>query len=203
MRPTWTLAGHLQAVRFGLASGGVCPAAASPRRWCALTAPFHPCHPPFTWDGGFGGMFLWHFPAGFPGSISRPPCPRCPDFPQGQCPRSYSTCAFNGSEGPATAKVRPPFLAATQERLGPAAACTAALMDLGRDGDTRFHQATARQAHARLTPLQSAPEVDDDGVEQWRRRARRRDLHGRVGPAQFRARGKRRSSQASRTTVLT
>src|SRR6266581_4042936 len=42
-RPTWTSAGHLQAVLFGLASGGVCPAAASPRRWCALTAPFHPC----------------------------------------------------------------------------------------------------------------------------------------------------------------
>src|SRR5207244_8753314 len=44
-RPTWTSAGNLQAVLFGLASGGVCPAAASPRRWCALTAPFHPCRP--------------------------------------------------------------------------------------------------------------------------------------------------------------
>src|SRR6476620_2637442 len=22
-----------------------------------------------------GGLFLWHFPAGFPGSIPRPPCP--------------------------------------------------------------------------------------------------------------------------------
>src|SRR5215207_2998394 len=43
LRPTWTLAGHLQAVLLGLAPGGVCPAAASPRRWCALTAPFHPC----------------------------------------------------------------------------------------------------------------------------------------------------------------
>ena len=42
-RPTWTSAGNLQAVLFGLASSGVCPAAASPRRWCALTAPFHPC----------------------------------------------------------------------------------------------------------------------------------------------------------------
>jgi len=42
-RPTWTSAGYLLAVPFGLASSGVCPAAASPRRWCALTAPFHPC----------------------------------------------------------------------------------------------------------------------------------------------------------------
>src|SRR3712207_7310595 len=44
-RPTWTSAGHLRAVRLGLASGGVCLAAASPRRRCALTAPFHPCRP--------------------------------------------------------------------------------------------------------------------------------------------------------------
>jgi hypothetical protein len=28
---------------FGLAPGGVCPAGRSPDRWCALTAPFHPC----------------------------------------------------------------------------------------------------------------------------------------------------------------
>src|SRR3954453_20707825 len=43
MRPTWTLAGNLRTVLLGLASGGVCPAAVSPRRRCALTAPFHPC----------------------------------------------------------------------------------------------------------------------------------------------------------------
>src|SRR3954469_5444931 len=43
VRPTWTLAGNLRTVLLGLASGGVCPAAVSPRRRCALTAPFHPC----------------------------------------------------------------------------------------------------------------------------------------------------------------
>ena len=43
MRPTWTSAGNLQTVLLGLASGGVCLAAVSPRRRCALTAPFHPC----------------------------------------------------------------------------------------------------------------------------------------------------------------
>jgi len=43
VRPTWILAGNLQTILLGLASGGVYPAAASPRRWCALTAPFHPC----------------------------------------------------------------------------------------------------------------------------------------------------------------
>ena len=44
-RPTRTLAGHLQTVLLGLASGGVYLAAASPRRRCALTAPFHPYRP--------------------------------------------------------------------------------------------------------------------------------------------------------------
>src|SRR5688500_2544379 len=44
-RPTWTSAGNLQTVLLGLASGGVCLAAASPRRRCALTAPFQPCLP--------------------------------------------------------------------------------------------------------------------------------------------------------------
>src|SRR5215203_5663300 len=44
-RPTWTSAGNLQAVLLGLASGGVYLAAASPRRRCALTAPFQPCRP--------------------------------------------------------------------------------------------------------------------------------------------------------------
>src|SRR3954466_15118897 len=42
VRPTWTSAGDLRTVLLGLASGGVCPAAVSPRRRCALTAPFHP-----------------------------------------------------------------------------------------------------------------------------------------------------------------
>src|SRR5215212_1281744 len=43
MRPTWTSAGNLRTVLLGLASGGVCLAAVSPRRRCALAAPFHPC----------------------------------------------------------------------------------------------------------------------------------------------------------------
>jgi len=49
VRPTWTSAGNLRTVRLGLASGGVCLAAASPRRRCALTAPFHPCRPTWRW----------------------------------------------------------------------------------------------------------------------------------------------------------
>src|SRR5918997_5233986 len=69
-RPTWTSAGNLQTVLLGLASGGVYLAAASPRRRCALTAPFQPCRPVAaqrpsrTW----AVCFLWHCPAGFPGS---------------------------------------------------------------------------------------------------------------------------------------
>src|SRR4051794_25447521 len=54
---------------LGLAPGGVCPADVSPRRWCALTAPFHPCRRRGNVrPRRLGGLFLWHFPAGFPGS---------------------------------------------------------------------------------------------------------------------------------------
>src|SRR6478672_9447673 len=67
MRPTWTLAGSLQAVLLGLASGGVCLAAVSPRRRCALTAPFHPClcdrrEAP----GAIGGVISVALSRGFP-----------------------------------------------------------------------------------------------------------------------------------------
>src|SRR3954470_4016608 len=76
MRPTWTSAGNLQTVLLGLAPGGVCLAVASPRRRCALTAPFHlclcatqlqprhrPCH------------FCGTFPRVSPGGRYPPPCP--------------------------------------------------------------------------------------------------------------------------------
>src|SRR5947208_4337589 len=70
---------------LGLAPGGVCLAGVSPRRRCALTAPFHPCrrrrHVRLR---RLGGVFLWHFPAGFPGSdLPTTLALRCPDFPRG------------------------------------------------------------------------------------------------------------------------
>ena len=68
MRPTWTSAGNLRTVLLGLAPGGVCLAAASPRRRCALTAPFHPCLCTHSREvSAIGGVFLWHFPAAFAG----------------------------------------------------------------------------------------------------------------------------------------
>src|SRR4028118_147903 len=73
MRPTWTSAGNLQTVLLGLASGGVYLAAVSPRRRRAPTAPLPPR--PRALARAPGGVFLGHFPAGFPGSGSRPPCP--------------------------------------------------------------------------------------------------------------------------------
>lgn len=50
-----------------LAPGGVCRAAVSPRRRCALTAPFHPCLclPAFAF-GPSAVYFLLHFPWGRP-----------------------------------------------------------------------------------------------------------------------------------------
>src|SRR3954462_3590586 len=54
---------------LGLAPGGVCLAGVPPRRRCALTAPFQPCRQRgHVRPRRLGGVFLWHFPAGFPGS---------------------------------------------------------------------------------------------------------------------------------------
>ena len=76
-RPTWTSAGSLQTVPLGLASGGVCRAAASPRRRCALTAPFQPCLPPTAQVRRERGrcVFCGTFPRVSPGRRYRPPCP--------------------------------------------------------------------------------------------------------------------------------
>ena len=50
---------------FDLAPGGVYRAGRSPGRWCALTAPFHPCHAPGN-PGRSAVCSLWHCPAGRP-----------------------------------------------------------------------------------------------------------------------------------------
>ncbi len=84
-------------ILFVLAPDGVYLAAASPRHWCALTAPFHPYRPRASCEapsGGsarlrllaagplltdrlpgceprphdLGGYFLWHFPSAFAAS---------------------------------------------------------------------------------------------------------------------------------------
>jgi len=87
LRPTWTSAGHLQAVPFGLASSGVCPAAASPRRWCALTAPFHPCPPAVHVGRRTSAVcFCGTFPRVSPGRSLDHPALWCPDFPRGLSP---------------------------------------------------------------------------------------------------------------------
>ena len=68
---------------LGLAPGGVCLAGASPRRRCALTAPFHPCRrrrrggrarPPNRPPLG-RCPFCGTFPRVSPGRRYRPPCP--------------------------------------------------------------------------------------------------------------------------------
>jgi hypothetical protein len=81
-RPTWALAGNLQAALLGLASDGVCLAAASPRRRCALTAPFQPCR---TACAALGGVFSVALSRGFPRvGVTDHPALRCPDFPRRQ-----------------------------------------------------------------------------------------------------------------------
>ena len=68
----------------------------SPRKRCALTAPFHPYRPCSLTCGGttLAVYFLWHFPAGFPGWVLPSTLPIwCPDFP-----RSITSVA-NWSDG--------------------------------------------------------------------------------------------------------
>ncbi len=49
---------------LGVAPGGACRADPSPGRWCALTAPFHPCLRPRGVTSAV--CFLLRFPSGFP-----------------------------------------------------------------------------------------------------------------------------------------
>lgn len=73
--------GRAIASLFGLAPGGACSAGRSPDRWCALTAPSHPCRRPrprTTRPERVGGMFLCAFrQLALPGSYPAP-CPAEP-----------------------------------------------------------------------------------------------------------------------------
>ena len=63
-------------ILLGLAPGGVYPAAASPRRWCALTAPFHHClFAAHVWPRHRLCRFCGTFPRVSPGGSYPPPCP--------------------------------------------------------------------------------------------------------------------------------
>src|SRR6201995_4739502 len=63
-------------VLLGLAPGGVCLAAASPRRRCALTAPFHLClYATHMVAAPSAVCFCGTFPRVSPGGRYPPPCP--------------------------------------------------------------------------------------------------------------------------------
>ena len=88
-RSTWTSrhrsAGGRAArlVRFDLAPGGVCRAAQSPGRWCALTAPFHPCLIPPPERQAIGGLLSVALSCESPRlAVSQHPALWSPDLPQ-------------------------------------------------------------------------------------------------------------------------
>ena len=76
---------------FGLAPDGVFQANASPRRRCALTAPFHPCLIPPRPEGrrrAIGGVFSVALSVGSPRlAVSKHPALWCSDFPPPAPPR--------------------------------------------------------------------------------------------------------------------
>ena len=60
---------------------------------------------PTTGTGAIGGVFLWHFPAGFPGSAPRPPCPAVSGLSSKGCLslRDCLACSLDGSGSPGPA----------------------------------------------------------------------------------------------------
>lgn len=69
-------AGHLMPLLFDLSPGGVYQATQLPARWCALTAPFHPCRQ-------VGGLFSVALSLGSPPpGVTRHPALRSSDFPR-------------------------------------------------------------------------------------------------------------------------
>ena len=108
--------GRAIASLFGLAPGGACSAGRSPDRWCALTAPSHPCRRPRpreTRPERVGGMFLCAFrQLALPGSYPAP-CPAEPGLSStssqvrpGQRPRppgglaTFTVARFRATTGP-------------------------------------------------------------------------------------------------------
>jgi hypothetical protein len=86
---------------FDLAPGGVYRAGRSPGRWCALTAPFHPCHAPGS-PGPFGGLFSVALSCGSPRlAVSQHPALWRPDFPRsrrtGTAAAQPTPCTTGGS----------------------------------------------------------------------------------------------------------
>ena len=94
-------AGHLRTEPVRLAPGGVWRAAVSPRRWWALTPPFHPYRPAPPETRRQAVCSLFHFPSafaawGFPSALAL----RCPDFPRTACAaRGHPACKHSVARG--------------------------------------------------------------------------------------------------------
>jgi hypothetical protein len=74
-RPTWSSAGSVIAPAWPCTGWGL-----PGRRVAAAPVRSYRTISPLPAPGSrearrLGGVFLWHFPAGFPGSVPRPPCP--------------------------------------------------------------------------------------------------------------------------------
>ncbi len=90
-------AGRAYGTLFGLAPGGVCRTGLLPDSWCALTAPFHPCHA--LPKKPFGGLLSVALSVGSrrPG-VTWHPALWSPDFPPPYCYGSDRP-ADSGAEG--------------------------------------------------------------------------------------------------------
>ena len=99
-RRTRLLCGPRQRSLLRLAPNGVLPAAASPRRWWALTPPFHPYPRRLRRVFASGGFLSVPLSVGFRRlGFPQRPALRCPDFPRaGESPaRGHPACRPNCS----------------------------------------------------------------------------------------------------------
>src|SRR3954447_6067929 len=107
-------------VLLGLAPGGVCLAAASPRRRCALTAPFHLCLYATQLQSRHRPCLSVALSRGFPRvGVTHRPALWCPDFPRGV----FSPPAVRSAREVIVARPEPPAKpgAATASEHAPAA----------------------------------------------------------------------------------
>ena len=140
-------------ILLGLAPDGVWPAAASPRRWCALTAPFHPCLYAQHVHGRHRRSVSVPLSRGFPRvGVTDRPCPSVSGLSSRVTSRDCVACSSDS-----TPRIKPPDRA-------------------GRSAARPIPRGTARQSGAH-PPGPARPARVESGHARQTEASRRREAH--------------------------
>ena len=143
VRPTWISPGRVVDPAWAC-TGRVWPAAASPRRWCALTAPFHPCLCAPHVRGRHRRSVSVPLSRGFPRvGVTDRPCPSVSGLSSRDTSRDCVACATNS-----TAQIKPPHPAG---RLAPGSTPLGMARRSGTSGPAAARRARAQSAPGPLT----------------------------------------------------